>query len=356
MKILILGGTGAMGKPLVQILAQQGHEVYITTRKERKDENANIKYFKGDAHDVDFLQKCLCEEYDAIVDFMIYPTESFPVYSEMFLANTKQYIFISSARVYSDSKDSFITEDTKRLLDSTDDKKYLSTDEYALKKAREEDILQNGKHTNYTIVRPYITYNDERLQLGVWEKENWLYRALQGKTIVFSEDIAEKITTMTHGYDVALGIAALIGNSKAYGQAYHITTEQSIRWSDVLDIYLEVLEKHLGKKVKVQMLPKCDKRTEQVKYYQIYCDRLYNRRFSTEKLQRDCAFNVTFVSPQEGLRKCLSDFIINDKEFRAIDWIREGVLDRITGDKTRIKDIHGWKNKVKYILYRYIEK
>ena len=40
-------------------------------------------------------------------------------------------------------------------------------------------------------------------QLGVLEKELWLYRALNGRTIVFSKDIAEKSTTLTYGYDVA---------------------------------------------------------------------------------------------------------------------------------------------------------
>jgi len=32
MKILVLGGTGAMGVHLVQILADAGHDVYVTTK------------------------------------------------------------------------------------------------------------------------------------------------------------------------------------------------------------------------------------------------------------------------------------------------------------------------------------
>ena len=31
MKILVLGGTGAMGKPVVQILASKGFQVDVTT-------------------------------------------------------------------------------------------------------------------------------------------------------------------------------------------------------------------------------------------------------------------------------------------------------------------------------------
>ena len=33
MDILILGGTGAMGVPLVEILKKEGHELYVTSRR-----------------------------------------------------------------------------------------------------------------------------------------------------------------------------------------------------------------------------------------------------------------------------------------------------------------------------------
>ncbi|MEO2263754.1 hypothetical protein [Dorea sp. YH-dor228] len=56
-----------------------------------------------------------------------------------------------------------MTEESPRLLDVCRDADYLKTEEYALKKAKEEDFLkQKGK--NWTIVRPSITYNSERLR------------------------------------------------------------------------------------------------------------------------------------------------------------------------------------------------
>ena len=56
------------------------------------------------------------------------------------------------------------------------DEEYLKTDEYALSKARQEDILHRSGKNNWTVIRPYITYSEIRLQLGVLEKELWLYR------------------------------------------------------------------------------------------------------------------------------------------------------------------------------------
>lgn len=55
--------------------------------------------------------------------------------------------------------------------------KILSIDEYAITKAHQENLLINSKNKNWTIIRPYITYSEQRLQLGTFEKEDWLYRA-----------------------------------------------------------------------------------------------------------------------------------------------------------------------------------
>ena len=239
MKILVLGGTGAMGVDLVKILGEHGEEVIVTSRTDRKSTFNNVKYVKGNAHDVAFLKSLLTKKYDAIVDFMVYTTEEFNARRNLLLSATEQYLFLSSSRVYADSKTP-ITEDSPRLLDTTTDIEYLKTDEYALTKARQENLLRESGKINWTIIRPYITYSNQRLQLGVYEKELWLYRALQGMTIVFPKIIAEKYTTMTLGEDVARGISMLIGNKKAIGQVFHITTNEAIKWSDVLLLYKKV--------------------------------------------------------------------------------------------------------------------
>ncbi|WP_207204965.1 hypothetical protein [Vibrio anguillarum] len=79
--------------------------------------------------------------------------------------------------------------------------------------------------------------------MGVLEKEDWLYRALQGRSIVVAQDIQHKNTTLTSGQDVARSICALIGKEAALGEAFHITNDQSISWQQVLEIYQRVLSK-----------------------------------------------------------------------------------------------------------------
>ena len=184
-----------MGAPLSKLLVASGNNVYVTSRSAHKS-CERLHYLQGNAKDEIFLKACLSRmHYDAIVDFMSYSTNQFDRRARLLLQSTKQYIFISSARIFAESKVP-LTENSPRLLETVQDLEYKKTDEYALAKARQEDILYQSGFSNYTIVRPSVTYNTYRLQLGALEKENWLYRALKGRCIVFSNDIADKYTIL----------------------------------------------------------------------------------------------------------------------------------------------------------------
>ena len=75
-KVLILGGTGAIGKALVEMLDKFEYEIYVTSRK--KHENSEVTYLQGNAHDVEFLDSILnMQQWNSIVDFMIYKTNEF---------------------------------------------------------------------------------------------------------------------------------------------------------------------------------------------------------------------------------------------------------------------------------------
>ena len=350
MKILVLGGTGAMGVDLVKILGERCEDVTVTSRSERSSEFNNVKYIKGDAHDTAFLQSLLAEKYDAIVDFMVYNTEEFKARRDLLLNATNQYLFLSSSRVYADSKTP-ITEDSPRLLDVTTDSEYLKTDEYALTKARQENLLRESGKTNWTIIRPYITYSSQRLQLGVYEKELWLYRAMHDKTIVFPKAIAEKLTTMTLGADVAMGISKLIGNEKAMGEAFHITTDKAIKWDDVLAIYKRVFKDVTCKEIKIKYVddPKPIYDVMGNKYQVIY-DRLFDRRYDNTKF-RQAVGKYEFELPEIGVERCLREFLEKPK-FRGNPGF--AMMDKLAGERTKLSEIPGAMKKCKYLAGRYL--
>lgn len=351
MKVLLLGGTGAMGIHMIDILREEGVQVFVTSRAHQK-EVEGVNYYKGNAHDIAFLKSILLKnKYNAIVDFMSYGTDEFLQRMEILLSATDQYIFLSSSRVYADFNRERITETNQRLLNSSTDEEYLRTDEYALAKARQEDFLMKSGNRNWTIVRPYITYSNRRLQLGIYEKEQWLYRALRRKPIVFSKDIASKTTTLTYGADVASIMAKLIGNQYAIGEIYHITGLREVLWQDILSAYLNILEKKTGSRPKVIMTNEAivsDDSSYQYKY-----DRLFNRSFDNSKVLNLLNEKYDFVETEAGLTRCLEEFLEEGRTFRQINWKYEAMFDRAANCKAELNEITNLRDRIKYILYRY---
>ncbi len=348
MKILLLGGTGAMGVHLADILAKDGKEVYITSRSPHQDEPSK-HYIVGNAKESAFMKTLMQDKWDCVVDFMVRTTKEFCESGiiDLILENTSQYIYISSCRVFSD-RDEIITESTPRLLDVTPDKVYLETDEYALAKARQEDYLRASGRQNWTIVRPYITFSEQRLQLGVLEKEYWLTRVLGGRSILFSKDIDEKYTTMTYGRDVAKGIAGLVGNQKAFGEDFNIASSESMLWKEVRGIYEKALREAMPKMKETVLQERSIYLTLRGHYYQTKYDRLYNRSFDNTKIL-DAVPELRFSNPREKLRECLKSFLSSPR-FHAVP--NDSVSDRYTGDWVNLKRIPTIKKKASYLAWR----
>lgn len=338
-----------MGESLTELFRDTNHTIAITSRKNLKSYD-NIHYIKGNAKNISFVKNLLVEKYDIIIDFMSYSTEEFRQRYQLYLSNTWQYVFISSARVYAES-DIPITENTARLLDTSSDKKYLSTDEYALAKARSEDLLKASNLNNYTIIRPSITYGKDRLQLGVLEKENWLYRVLHGRSIVFSKDISGKYTTMTSSMDVAKGIFSILGKKEALGQVFHITSEKAYTWNEILNLYVSIIERELGIPIDIVMTEKAVNLKLKAKQYQVIYCRYFNRRFDNSKIKKHIDVD-NFTDPKDGLDECLSNFLRNPV-FKEINWVLEAWNDKMAHERTPLKEIPSLKQKIAYMLCRY---
>jgi hypothetical protein len=72
---------------LVHLLSNDGVETIVTSRKQRAAKE-NINYIQGSAHDIKFLRTILQEPWDAIVDFMVYTTQSFKERANLLLDAT----------------------------------------------------------------------------------------------------------------------------------------------------------------------------------------------------------------------------------------------------------------------------
>ncbi|MFV0590291.1 MAG: NAD-dependent epimerase/dehydratase family protein [Draconibacterium sp.] len=346
MKVLVLGGTGAIGTHLVTILSNKGIETVVTSRRQRESKE-NINYVLGNAHDSSFLNILLTEKWDAIVDFMVYSTLEFNERVQSLLKSTHQYIFLSSSRIFASSSEP-IKEDSPRLLNICKDNDYLRTDEYGLAKARQEDILKNSGLSNWTIIRPSVTFSENRLQLGELEKEHWLYRALSKRTVVLSRDIITKFTTLTYGLDVSKGISEIVGKEEALKETFNLTVSESHKWEEIISVYFNAIEFKTGTKPKTLILNKAPIPDRFVVKY----DKLYDRQFDNSKITKYLDSNI-FSPTLAELKRCIETFL-DCPSFLNIDWKKEAFLDKLTGESTPLNEMKTIKQKVLYLLYRYV--
>lgn len=342
-----------MGVPLVDILKQNpDNEIVVTSRSHHYSDCPNVNYVLGDARDPEFLSGTLKWGADVLIDFMNYNLDEFEIRIKEMLSACKQYIWFSSARVYAQSQEP-LTEDSPRLLETSNDKEFLATNRYALRKARQEDLLLNSGFKNYTIIRPYITYNRDRLQLGILEKEQWLYRLLKNRPLVLSAEMLGHTTTLSYGNDVSGAVAELIGNEKALGNIIQIAGADHILWKDLLNLYVDLLKQHTGQTPTVYVGE--DIKAIEMLYeggYNTIYDRNYDRTFNSQKVNDIIGHDIEYTEIRQGISKSLTEFLNGNRKFLYINPIYEAYQDLLTNSMSERDDFNSDEDWESYCKYR----
>lgn len=303
-KVLVLGGTGAMGVYLVPELAALGYDVQVVSLDNVVSDNPRVTYVKADAKNIDYQRELLKERFDAIVDFLIYSTEQFRERCDILLGNTGQYILLSSYRVYA-GHDIPITESSPRLVDASTDQEFLATDDYSLSKARAEDILANSKYTNWTMVRPAITYSKRRFQLVTLEAPVVVARAMKGLPVVIPKAALPVQATMSWAGDVARLMSRLLFNPGAIGERFTLATAEHRPWGEVAEYYKEIIGLEYVAAETEDYLKILG--SSKGAWYQLAYDRLFERIVDNSKVLRVTGLKQEdFMPLRRGLEKELT--------------------------------------------------
>lgn len=305
-KVLLVGGTGAMGVYLAPELLSLGYEVHVTSRRDINSTTPGLRYIQGDGHDVAFLEAlCAAEKYCAVIDFMVYTTPEFEERRDRLLDLSPQYFFLSSYRVFANTD--VITETSPMLLDVVRDEAYLKSDEYALAKTRQERLLRQSSRKNWTILRPSITYSKNRYQLGSLEANMTVGRAALKVPTIIAADMLPKRTTMTWAGDVSKMIARLVGKTAALGEDFNVATAESQSWKQVAEYY----SKFIGLECTPVSLKDYIETTG--RRWQTIYDRMFDRRLDNSKILKYTGLDqASLMSLSDGL----------NYELSQIDWQR----------------------------------
>jgi nucleoside-diphosphate-sugar epimerase len=247
MTILFIGGTGNISAECAALLYERGHEILVLSRG-RIQVPAGYKAIQADRKNPQAMRMALDGlKPHVVINFLGYELSDAEADYALFKDTTRQYVFISSATVY---------EKPPRKVPVTEDAPLENRWwDYAQKKiACENWLQQRAKESGFpvTIVRPSHTYSKLWVPNAISSSSyTFASRLEQGKP-VFIHDDGETPWTLTASSDFAVGLAGLVGNEKAIGEAFHITGDEVLTWNQ---IYAEIADAVGAKSPEIVKIP-----------------------------------------------------------------------------------------------------
>jgi nucleoside-diphosphate-sugar epimerase len=230
MKVLFIGGTGIISSACTLLALEKGIDITLLNRGKTSKRKIpdGVKVIHGDIRQPDTVESVLEDTYDVVVDWVAFTPEHIDIDLHLFQGRTGQYVFISSASAYHKPVRSLpITESTPL---------HNPFWQYSRDKiACEEKLIHTYRDSNFpvTIVRPSHTYDKMTLPFrGRWTVVD---RMLKGKPVIVHGD-GTSLWVLTHHMDFAKGFVGMLGNRKAIGEAYHITSDEVLTWNEIFHI------------------------------------------------------------------------------------------------------------------------
>ncbi|MCU1535636.1 MAG: NAD-dependent epimerase/dehydratase family protein [Glaciihabitans sp.] len=234
---LFIGGTGTISASSVRLAAAQGMQVFVLNRGRNQKKRSipdSVTWLTGDITDAASVEAALgALTFDVVVNFLSYGAEDAARAIELFRARTRHYIHISTASMYH--------KPILQLPIVESNLRQNSFVPYSREKIAAEDLLMQAHVADgfpVTIVRPSHTYDEANPPLaGSWTVFDRIER---GTEVVVHGD-GTSLWTLTHAADFAQGLVGLMGNQRAVGEAFHITSDDVYTWDQIYTLVGDAL-------------------------------------------------------------------------------------------------------------------
>jgi nucleoside-diphosphate-sugar epimerase len=318
-KVLFIGGTGRISAHCVDSAIAKGFEVFVVNRgqTEMRPVAGEAQYIKGDARDPASVRAAVKGmDFDVVVNFVAYTAADVSSDLDIFRGYTGQYVFISSASAYQTPPARLPVIESTPL--------HNPIWRYSQDKIAAEDVLVRAyREENFpiTIVRPSHTYDQGSVpMIGQWTS---IARMRAGKPVIVHGD-GSSLWTLTHARDFAKGFAGLLANPRAYGESFHITSDEAPNWNTIVKTLANAAGVHDLKIVHVpsDAIAMVDKAWGDA----LLGDMAHSLYFDNSKLKALVPEFVCTTSFVQGAREIMAWFDANP-QWKIVDTAKDETMD-----------------------------
>ncbi len=325
MKALLIGGTGIISMAITELLVKQNWEVYLLNRGTRTNElPQEVHVIQADISDeADVAAKISDMQFDCVAEFIGFVPSQLERDVRLFASKTRQYLYISSASAYHKPLSDYVISEGTALANPYWEysRNKIACEEYLMKEYRE-----NGFPV--TIIRPSHTYDKRSVPLGVHGNNgSWqvIRRMLDGKPVIIHGD-GTSLWTMTHNSDFAKGFVGLMGNPHAIGEAFQITSDETLTWNQIYQAIADALG------VKLNAYHVSSEFLAAVSDYDLTGsltgDKANSVVFDNTKLKRAVPDFKSTVHFENGIRQTI-EYVLSHPEFQKEDPEFDAWCDRV---------------------------
>ena len=240
-RALFIGGTGTISTAIVKRLVNElDWEVWVLNRGNRSGVLPDaVKQITVDINDEEKVKELLGDlTFDTVCEFIGFTVDQVERDYRLFKGRTKQYMYTSSASAYHKPAASYLITEGTALANPY---WQYSRDKIACENFLMEKYKQEGFPV--TIIRPSHTYDERNVPLGVHGKNGFwqvIKRMLEGKPVIIQGD-GSSLWTVTWNADFAIGYTGLMANRHAIGEAFQITSDETLTWDQIYQTIADVL-------------------------------------------------------------------------------------------------------------------
>jgi nucleoside-diphosphate-sugar epimerase len=300
MKLLFVGGTGNISSSCSRLALALGHELWLLHRPGRPG-IAGAHDLHCDINDEAAAAAALApHHFDVVVQFISFEPAQIERDVRLFSGRCRQYVFLSSASAYAKPRTfAPITERTPLENPHWQYSRNKIACEHALRVAGQAGFP-------FTIIRPSHTYDTViLLPIGGWLDFTAIERMRRGQPVIVPGD-GTSLWTITHSEDFAQGLLGLLGNARALGEDFQITSDEALTWNE---LYIQTAAAagappptlvHIPSELLVAWLPQLEGT--------LLGDKSHTAIFDNSKLRRAVPEFRPRIAYREGIRRTLAWF------------------------------------------------